>query len=119
MDPGGAFLSFQDTFADEVTVVCSPKASRIHIGARQAADCYKYVMHHGSVDPDDGLPLLALGNPAVPRLARPGTDTPIYLQPMDSGDEKENQLSLAACISSCRKYGYILQLQTHKLIGLP
>lgn len=119
LHPGDAFRTFKDTFDDEVTVVCSPKASRINVGILEVADCYKYVMHHRSVDLEDGLPLLALGNSALPRVARPKSDVPIYLQPMDSGDKLDNRLSLAACIASCRKYGYILQIQTHKVIGLP
>lgn len=108
---------------EDVTIVCSPKASRIHPEIGRLASCFKYVMHHSSVDPTDGLPTLALCNNAFPRVARPELcirePQEIYLQPMDSGGEEDNRRSLAACIASCMKYGYILQVQTHKMIGMP
>ena len=111
-----------------VYVVCSPKTGSINKKTLRVACCLKYVMSHLSVG-EDGLPLTALDHTAEPRLARPPAnwDRPIYLQPVDwttSGASREevqhlNELSLQSCIHSCRKNNYILQLQIHKLIGVP
>lgn len=120
-------LPTQDIFFTERTdlrygayLVCSPKAGRVHRSVAASACCFKYVMHADSVDPDDGLPVLALDHTARPRVARPpdGYRKPIYLQPMDSQDEMQNALNRAVCVASCLKYGHVLQLQVHKLLGL-
>lgn len=101
-------------------IVCSPKAGRVHPTIADLACAFKYVMHADSVDPDDGLPVLALNHTAHPRVARPPLDYkgPIYLQPMDSQDEAQNALNRAVCVASCLRYGYTLQLQVHKLLGM-
>lgn len=101
-------------------IVCSPKAGRVHQTIAANACCFKYVMHADSVDPVDGLPVLALDHTAKPRVARPprGFTGPIYLQPMDSQDPVQNARNRAVCVASCLKYGYILQLQVHKLLGM-
>lgn len=101
-------------------IVCSPKAGRVHPTIADLACAFKYVMHADSVDPDDGLPVLALNHTAHPRVARPplGYKGPIYLQPMDSQDEAQNALNRAVCVASCLRYGYTLQLQVHKLLGM-
>lgn len=103
-----------------LTFVCSPKAGKINKDFAQHIGAYKYVLSHYDVDPEDGLPLHALGHPAKPKLARPhkGFTGPVYLQPADENDTEVNQKNLEACLKSCMKYGYRLGLQTHKLIGL-
>lgn len=120
-------LYVEDMPWDSITVVCSPKAGKISPLVAPHIDAYKYVMSADSVDDDDGLPILALDHTASPRVARPfeGNKKPIYLQPMDPNDTDKGPLAsikfkenLDACIRSCMKYGYILQLQTHKIIGL-
>lgn len=101
-------------------LVCSPKTGRVHPIVAAAACAFKYVMAADSVDPDDGLPVLALNHTAHPKVARAPRSYrgPIYLQPMDSQDEATNSLNRAVCVASCLKYGYILQLQVHKLLGM-
>jgi 7-carboxy-7-deazaguanine synthase len=103
-------------------VVCSPKAGKINPRMAIRADWFKYVMAHGSVDPTDGLPTLALDHGAVPRVARPPSSygNKIFLQPMDAGVGYEDVTAenVKACVESCMKYGHILQLQVHKLIGV-
>jgi len=42
----------------------------------------------------------------------------VYMQPMDCKDPVQNQKNLEAVLQSCLKFGYILQLQIHKLIGV-
>lgn len=102
-------------------IVCSPKAGKVHPRTESAACAFKYVMHADSVDPTDGLPVLALDHTAHPRVARPRSvfaNRPIYLQPMDSQDPLQNARNRAVCVASCLKHGYILQLQVHKLLGM-
>lgn len=109
---------YQDLPMD-VTVVCSPKTGSIHPALQQRISAYKYVLHADDVC-SDGLPLKALGHPVNVRLARPPafSKVPIYLQPIDVGDEEENKRHLAAVVRSCLKHGHILCLQTHKIVGL-
>lgn len=106
-----------------VTIVCSPKAGRI---ARNLSplmigkSIYKYVLNARMVDPDDGLPVLALDNPASPHVARPPTRSweRVYVQPMDAGSPEENNANLAAAVASCMRYGYRLCVQVHKIIHM-
>jgi 7-carboxy-7-deazaguanine synthase len=101
-------------------VVCSPKAGRVHPAFHKIACAFKYVLNADSVDPVDGLPILALDHTAAPRVARPLADYRgiIYLQPVDVQDRQENQRHLLAVIKSCQRFGYRIQLQIHKIIGV-
>jgi len=101
-------------------VVCSPKTGAVHPATIDAACCYKYVMSADSVDPRDGLPVLALDHSAAPRVARPPVAfrRPVYLQPMDEQNVEDNARHLRACMDSCMEHGYILQIQLHKLLGV-
>lgn len=102
-------------------IVVSPKAGKVHPSTSMNACAWKYVMDYRSVDPEDGLPILALGHPTHRRVARPSKFADlIYLQPRDERVPSlmENSHNLDACIASCMKHGYILQLQIHKIIGV-
>ena len=104
---------------ERLTIVCSPKAGKISALLAPHITAYKYVLDAESVDPEDGLPVLALDHTAKPRVARPhDQNTPIYLQPMDPQDPLLYSSNVKACIRSVMRYGYILQLQTHKIVGL-
>jgi 7-carboxy-7-deazaguanine synthase len=39
---------------------------------------------------------------------------PVYLQPVSNGSR-----AIKLCVEACKRYGYKLSLQTHKLIGVP
>jgi 7-carboxy-7-deazaguanine synthase len=103
-------------------VVVSPKAGRVHPQTAEIACAYKYVMSCESVDYADGLPVFALDHSLGSglRVARPPANFrgPVYLQPMDEQDTAKNWRHLQACIHSCMRFGYILQLQTHKIIDM-
>lgn len=107
-------------FSESVFVVCSPKAGKVNKGLLPFISAYKYVMTAGSVDPDDGLPILALDHTAVPCVARPhdGFKGPVYLQPADMQHGARNAVNKIAAVQSCLKFGYIFQLQIHKIIGV-
>lgn len=101
-------------------IVVSPKTTDIDEKMTYMAGSYKYVLSHDSVDPKDGLPILALGNKTKSRVARPpkvftGTT---YINPMDANDELTNDLNRRACAESAMQFGYTMGLQIHKLIGL-
>jgi 7-carboxy-7-deazaguanine synthase len=102
-----------------VYIVCSPKAGAVHKRIHEEACCYKYVGNHGNLSSADGLPIFPLQNHSYPMVARPRNNKiPIYLQPTDHKDPRENELALQAVIKSCMKHGYILQLQIHKIINM-
>lgn len=110
---------------DKVTLVVSPKTKRINERTAFLASCFKYVLDAGSVDPLDGLPVMALEHPASTGVARPpawtdslAEDKPIYLNPYDAKDDQRNAENLRAVATSCMKHGYITGVQMHKLIGL-
>lgn len=101
-------------------IVCSPKTGSISKALQPLISAYKYVMDFNHINPDDGLPILALNHTAHPQLARPHKDFNgvVYLQPADYGVESINKLNMQACVDSCIKFGYTLQLQIHKIIGV-
>ena len=101
-------------------IVCSPKTTKISNHILNRADFFKYVLSANNVDEKDGLPIKVLGHEVKGRVARPSKNNkvPIYIQPADNFDFKQNRLNLKAAIDSCLKYGYLLQLQIHKIIGL-
>jgi len=105
-------------------LVVSPKTSRINEDTAGYAHAFKYVLDVESVDPRDGLPIKALDHPASTGVARPpktnrhGEQMPVYLNPFDAQDEERNLLNLRAAACQAMKFGYILGVQLHKLIGL-
>jgi 7-carboxy-7-deazaguanine synthase len=100
-------------------IVCSPKTGKTHPSLNPYIVAWKYVLSANSVAAD-GLPVLALAHTANPCVARPHQhhQAPIYLQPCDDKDVKINQLNMTACIESCLKHGYTMQLQTHKYLNI-
>lgn len=104
-----------------VYIVCSPKAGKINKNLEEHICAFKYVMAWDDViDNGDGLPLHPLDHPSKPYVARPTffTRVPIYLQPTDHQDALLNSKSIQKCVEMCMRHGYILQLQTHKILGL-
>jgi organic radical activating enzyme len=101
-------------------IVCSPKTGKIHPRIYETACALKYVVEDGDVREEDGLPMTALRHTALPYPARPpaGWKRAVYIQPMDSKDEAENRANMAAALSSAKRFGYILQLQVHKYLGV-
>lgn len=110
-------LPLSQNFPEGVTIVCSPKTSTLQKSILESLSCYKYVLDSRSVG-EDGLPTVALGNAVASCVARPEYGKSVYLQPLDVQQLDQNSVNLAACVKSCMEHGYILQLQTHKLIGV-
>lgn len=103
-----------------VTLVVSPKTSRIHEKCGRLAGAFKYVLRQGDIDPDDGLPTVALGHKATPRVARPpkwfaGT---VYVNPMDEQNLRLNNANHQACAASAMMHGHTMGIQLHKILDL-
>lgn len=102
-----------------VYIVCSPKTGKLHPDIYAHACALKYVVRSGDID-EDGLPLSALDHPSNPYPARPPSwwTLPVYVQPLDSKDPAENAAHTSEAVASCLRFGYILQVQMHKIIGV-
>jgi 7-carboxy-7-deazaguanine synthase len=98
-------------------LVISPKTPKLNPLALDAASALKYVVAWDKTDLD-GLPLSALGMKNIPCKPPLGWDRPVYIQPLDSKDSVENADHMAAAVRSSLEFGYILQLQVHKYIGV-
>lgn len=100
-------------------LVVSPKTGKINSLAEAAACALKYVIRYDQDHLGDGLPKRALDMPKLPARPTPGLFTgQIYIQPLDSKDEAENRRHTDQAVASALAYGYILQLQVHKFIGV-
>jgi len=122
--PTGVYFNLSPDQRFGTYLVCSPKTAKVNKQVPDLACCYKYVMDSKHVDPADGLPITVLGRRA--KVARPPAQWArlVYLQPMDEGCDcvgckSLNQQHMDACIKSCMDFGYIFQLQIHKMVGLP
>ena len=111
---------YQELPYDAITVVCSPKTGAINKKLLPHVAALKYVVTAGKISTEDGLPISALDHPAAPILARPpeGFGGYIFVQPADEKDEQKNQLNTSAAVQSVLSFGYVMQLQTHKLLNL-
>lgn len=107
--------------ARKLMLVVSPKTSRINPVTAEYATVFKYVLHADYIA-DDGLPTQALYHPTgrANKVARPpqGVRKPIYITPFDERDEKQNRRHLNAVAVCTMAYGYIANVQLHKLIGI-
>lgn len=101
-------------------LVVSPKTGKLSARAWKNAVAVKYVVEHRKVRLEDGLPTRALRHTSHPHVARPPADWTgeIYVQPMDSGNVIDNDLNTAEAVESCLKFGYTLQIQIHKVVGV-
>lgn len=101
-------------------LVVSPKTGKLSARAWKNAVAVKYVVERGKVREEDGLPTQALRHRSHPYVARPPADWTgeIYVQPMDSQDPALNEVNTRQAIASCLKFGYTLQVQIHKVVGV-
>ena len=98
-------------------IVCSPKTGKIHLRIEGNTCAFKYIIADGKVD-KDGLPSSVLGHSARPARPLLGSLVPIYIQPEDSGNAKQNKLNMQQAVKSCMEHGYTLQVQLHKIVGI-
>jgi organic radical activating enzyme len=108
-----------------LTIVCSPK-TKINDKFKPFIGHLKYILDHRYIDPEDGLPTHSLGMDARPERPWPGFLGEVWVQPIDTGygggyfspSNFMDVRNVQACVDSCKKFGYRISLQTHKLLGL-
>lgn len=99
---------------DKVSIVCSPKASKLGYAPIRAdllnkISALKFIISSNNPHYNN-----------VPEIGQSQyNNIPIYLQPMDEYDENKNLQNTQLAIQLCQEYNYILSLQTHKFIGIP
>lgn len=108
-------LPIPPEISPSASIVVSPKTHHVHKSVSERAVCAKYVVSAKSVG-YDGLPNKVLGNEIKGIVKR--LKIPVYIQPEDSYNKNENKANLQTCIKSSLLNGYILQVQTHKIIGV-
>ncbi|NBO18786.1 MAG: 7-carboxy-7-deazaguanine synthase QueE [Proteobacteria bacterium] len=96
----------------QVHIVCSPKnAGRGYSPVREdvlaRAQALKFIISHRD-------PLYR----EVPELGQSQFATPVYVQPMDEYDPEVNATNRAYAAQLAQEFGYILSLQTHKILGI-
>ncbi|RJR29684.1 7-carboxy-7-deazaguanine synthase QueE [Candidatus Microgenomates bacterium] len=103
----------------ECSIVVSPKTGKVAEEVCSLAKAWKYIIEHGKVSQEDGLPMESTQVKGTTRkLQRPFAGVPIYVQPCDSYDAAKNALNLKEAMNSAEKFGYILSIQQHKIIGV-
>lgn len=119
VETNGTLPPSQDLNHD-VVIVCSPKTGKVNPEMVKRVNAFKYVLNHKSQDIEDGLPISVLGHSVKDKVFRPqeGDTRTVYLQPMDAHDHIENKHNIDATVQACLKFNYVLQLQTHKYIGV-
>ncbi len=96
-----------------VNIVCSPKVTNggyhpIRPEVLERAAALKFIIsttrpHYGAVG-------------EVGQSIRP---LPVYVQPMDEGNEPQNRENMVYAAHLAQTHGFRLSLQTHKIIGIP
>jgi organic radical activating enzyme len=111
---------------EECTVVVSPKTHKIDPRIEALQPSYKYVIRATDNFTDRGFPITNTQDDRGRKvaLAEPHPNHPtsdIYLTPCDEGplNHVANQANRAKVVELAMKYGYVAQLQIHKLLGLP
>jgi Organic radical activating enzymes len=100
-------------------IVCSPKTERLNTEIRKRTSAFKYVIEESAVDPIDGLPVVSTQKAgATATIARPDSDIPVYVMPLDSGSVEQNKRNRNATVEVAMKHGYKLTLQLHKILGI-
>lgn len=94
----------------QVDIVCSPKIGQskyyIHPEIYSRANALKFIISKNS-------PLYS----KLPEFAANFAGA-VYLQPMDEYDENLNRQNLEYCLELCCETGYLISLQTHKIMGI-
>lgn len=100
-------------------IVCSPKTAFIHEKMRPRITSYKYVLGSDALESPDGLPCVSTQKrSAQTNIARPDSDKEVFVMPIDTGNEIENEKNKRACVNVAMKFGYRLTLQSHKLLNI-
>ena len=96
----------------DVQIICSPKINNkkyypIRPDLLPRITAFKFIIEK------DGI------YNKVCEIGQSQYDIPVYIQPLDRGNLLKNKENLQFAIKLCLENGYLLSLQTHKIIGLP
>lgn len=104
---------------NSLTIVCSPKTGKINKDLEAHIDAYRYVISCDKICKEDGLPIVSYQNNEPLKIHRPkNKDAKIYISPCDEHDETLNLFNRVKCVELSKEFGYILSLQTHKILNL-
>lgn len=102
-----------------ISIVCSPKTPKLIDEIIPRITAYKYVVAAAQTSDEDGLPEWSTQQVGVrTKIARPASDAPVYVMPLDAFEKRQNDLNRQACVESAMKHGYTLTLQTHKILNI-
>lgn len=104
-------------------IVCSPKTPKLNARVIPLIGALKYVIGIDSAETEDGLPAMSTQVPGqLCEIYRPceclTKGIPIYIQPMDTGEERTTRQNVAFAAAVCMRHNYRLSLQMHKVVGL-
>ena len=102
----------------ELVVVCSPKAGRLHPDIVNYCRHFKYVVSVDDKDSEDGLPVSCTQPKGSQPPANPPSHRTVYLMPRDDEDVIKNQANMMTAAHLTIKFGYILTMQLHKILGV-
>lgn len=97
---------------NEVEIVCSPKNTgnsygKINEGLIEHVNSLKFIISANLQEYSD-----------VPELDIRLKNKPIYIQPMDEYDAVKNAKNIKRCLKLLDNYGYLMSLQTHKILEI-
>ena len=101
-----------------LTVVCSPKAGRLHPDIISGCEYFKYVVSVDDRESLDGLPVDCTQPKGERGPESPPFGRTIYVMPRDDEDVIKNQANMMTAAHLAIKFGHILTLQTHKILGV-
>ncbi|MFW0776533.1 MAG: 7-carboxy-7-deazaguanine synthase QueE [Rickettsiales bacterium] len=97
---------------EAVEIVCSPKNTtgqyaKVREDLLPRINAFKFIV---ACDRD--------GYGKVEEVGQSTHNTPVYVQPMDEYDEAKNNANLSLAMQLASQHGYLLSLQTHKILGI-
>ncbi len=96
----------------EIKIICSPKSSngkyyQIRSDLLSRIDAFKFIISKNDKNYED-----------VAEVGQSKLAIPVYVQPMDEYDDAKNRANLKYVTELCQNHGYILSMQTHKILQI-
>lgn len=97
---------------EEVKIICSPKISNnkyhsIRLDLLSRINAFKFIISKGHKNYSN-----------IAEVGQSKYDVPVYLQPMDEQGEDKNKENIQYALELCEQNGYLLSLQTHKILEI-
>ena len=102
----------------EIAVVVSPKTGKLHPAIMHNAVVFKYVVGVEDKDSPDGLPTVSTQGLKTSPAKPPNKNVSVYLMPRDDKDPVKNEVNNMVAAHLCMKFGRVLTMQLHKIVGL-